>query len=67
MLAVVVVLLLACITTVSYYYKHKIMTLLKGHNDRIILLQDIEPTDFNEMSLHHKSFDNLSDIMENDE
>lgn len=43
------------------------MTLLKRHNDRIILLQDIEPTDFNEMSLHHKSFDNLSDITENDE
>lgn len=67
LLGVVLALLLACVTTVSYYYKHKISTLLRGHSDRIILMQDMEPTDFQEISLHHKSFDKLSDILEFDE
>lgn len=44
------------------------MTILRSHNDTIVLMQDIEPTDFEEMSLHHKkSFDDLSDIMEFDD
>lgn len=67
LLGAIVALLLVCIATVSFYYKHKILSLLRSHNDRIVLMQDMEPTDFNEISLHHHSFDKLSDIMEFDE
>lgn len=52
-LSVVAALLLACTATVSFYYKHKIATLLRRQDDNIVLLQDIQPTDFNELSRHH--------------
>lgn len=54
-LGVVAVLLLACIATVSYYFKHKIATLLRRQDDDIVLLQDIQPTDFNELSMYHET------------
>lgn len=62
-----VTLLIACISIVSYYYKHKIVTMLKQDSDRLVLMKDIEPTDFHNISLRHKSFDTLSDIMEFDD
>lgn len=66
----VFILILFCVMLVSYYYKHKIallIRLMRRQNDTIVLMKDIEPTDFHEISLHHKSFDQLSDIMEFDE
>ena len=62
--------ILVCAALASYYYKHKIMfliRLLKRKNDTIVLMNEIEPTDFQEISLRHKSYDQLSDIMEFDE
>jgi hypothetical protein len=68
MILVVLLLLVATAGAVSYYYKHKIVVILRGQSDRIVLMKDIEPTDFNEMQSRHKrDFDELSDIMEYDE
>ena len=54
LLAAVVATILICITTVSYYYRHKIMT-LKRQNDNVHLLDDIAPTNFEDVSLHYES------------
>lgn len=54
-LGVVAALLLASTATVAYYYKHKIATLLRRQDDNLVLLQDIQPTDFDELSRHHGS------------
>lgn len=65
---VIILFVLATAIVISYYYKHKIMTILRFQNDKIFLLHDVQhdSTDFFEISLHHKS-DKLSDISEYDE
>lgn len=61
-------LLILVAAVVSYYYKHKIMLLLRNQSDTLELIKEMEPTDnFYEISLHHKSFDRLSDITEYEE
>jgi hypothetical protein len=71
LLGAVLALLLICVTSVSYYYKHKI-ALWKRQSDTIHLMDEIQPTDFSEISLCHESDDfeysrNLEDIMEFEE
>lgn len=71
LLGAVLSLLMVCVTSVSYYYKHKIV-LWKRQSDTIHLMDDIAPTDFHEISLRHESDDDkflrsLEDIMEFDE
>lgn len=53
--------------SISYYYKHKIITILKRQGDSVILMNDVQPTDFHNVSLKHTSCDRLSDILEYDE
>lgn len=72
LLAAVLIVLVLCASIVSYYYKHKILLWRKSYNDRIHLMDEIEPTDFCEISLRHSSdesarFKSLEDIMEFDE
>lgn len=64
LLGVVLLLLLAVVGAVTYYCKHNLRLLIRNQNDTMVLMRDIEPTDFYEVSLNHKSFDELSDIME---
>lgn len=52
---------------ISYYYKHKIITLLKRQGDSQVLMNDVQPIDFHDVSLKHSSCDRLSDIMEGEE
>jgi hypothetical protein len=53
--------------SISYYYKHKIITILKRQGDSVVLMNDVQATDFYNVSLKHTSCDRLSDIVENDE
>lgn len=53
--------------SISYYYKHKIITILKRQGDSIVLMNDVQQTDFYNVSLKHTSCDRLSDIVESDE
>lgn len=47
----------------AYYYKHKIVTLLRRQDDSAVLMKDVD--DFVNVSSKH--CDTLSDIIENDE
>jgi hypothetical protein len=53
-LCVVIVVTVICVSVVSYYYKHKIV-MWKQKNDRIHLLDEIEPIDFNDISMNRDS------------
>lgn len=64
---VISALLLASITSFCYYYRHKIITGIRRQDDQTFSMKEIELTDFNRISMLHKSVDNLSDIMEYDE
>lgn len=65
---VFIFMLATAVAAISYYYKHKFFIMKRGQNDRMILMKDIEPTDFNAMNnRHQRDFDELSDIMEYDE
>lgn len=48
---------------VAYYYKHKILILLKRQDDSSVLMKDVD--DF--INVSSSRCDNLSDIIENDE
>lgn len=50
----------------SFYYKHKIMILLRSQNDSNFLVSEMEPTDFSEIQSRYNSIDRLSDILEMD-
>jgi hypothetical protein len=52
--------------SISFYYKHKILTFVRSRNDRLFLMNEIEPTDFCEVSLRMRSLDRLSDSSEQD-
>lgn len=66
----IVLLILVSVMLVCYYFKHKVRLLfrrVRRTEDTDILLQEIEPTDFHEISLNHdhsSSSDNLSQIFE---
>lgn len=51
----------------SFYYKHNIICSLRNQNDTAFLINEMEPTDFNELSLNNNSFAQLSNITEQDE
>jgi hypothetical protein len=69
MIVVFTVISVAFAGAISYYYKHKIAVLMmKQHGDKILLMKDIEPIDFQKVSTRlSRSLDELSDIMEFDE
>jgi predicted phage tail protein len=62
-LGIFFVLTLVVGASISYYYKHRIITALRRRNDTVYLMNEIEPTDFHEVSIHHND-DRLSDIYE---
>lgn len=64
---IVIVIVIICIAAILYYCKHRILLMMRRQNDTIVLMQDIEPTDFHEMSLHHNTSNELSDIEEFDD
>lgn len=68
MLGISITVSLVVAVSISYYYKHKIMTILKRQNETVGLLTEMEPTDFHEVKLNHLNvFDRLANISEDDD
>ena len=57
----VILLILCSVIFTSYYFKHRLLTMLKNNDDQMILMHEMQPVDFDFVSNHMGEYDAHSD------